>query len=64
MNNKIENDSGDKINERRLGERREKERRVSSKRYDGLERRSTDSDRRVTILNRLNVEVTDRRAFN
>ena len=64
INNKIESESGEINDERRLGERRLKQRRVLDRNYNGLERRTYDSDRRITILNRLNVEVTDRRAFN
>ena len=63
-NNKFENESNEMNDDRRFGERRVKERRVSDKDYNGVERRTSDFDRRVTILNRLNVEVTDRRAFD
>lgn len=62
--NNIENESDENSFDRRLGERRIRERRISDRLYDGGERRCVDSDRRITILNRLNVEVTDRRSLN
>jgi hypothetical protein len=50
--------------ERRSIERRARERRISGSGigYLGIEKRHPDSDRRITIINRLNHEVSDRRA--
>jgi hypothetical protein len=53
--------------ERRANERRSKERRNASDtagHYKGTDKRTVISDRRTTIINRLNREVTDRRSLN
>ncbi|MDY6969918.1 MAG: hypothetical protein SVR08_14850 [Spirochaetota bacterium] len=50
--------------DRRKGERRKADRRVANKPeeyYAQRERRKSKNDRRVTIFNRMNIEVTDRR---
>ncbi|MBN2038586.1 MAG: hypothetical protein JW864_00995 [Spirochaetes bacterium] len=64
INNKTENESVRNNDERRFGDRRRKHRRVSDGVHNGIDRRLVDSDRRITIVNRLNVEVTDRRTIN
>ncbi len=50
--------------ERRTIERRARERRLSGSGvgYLGIEKRNPKNDRRVTIVNRLNQEVSDRRS--
>lgn len=51
--------------ERRAGERRSGQRRKASGtagHYKGTERRAADTDRRATLVNRLNRVVTDRRS--
>ncbi len=51
--------------EKRIGDRRRGDRRSSRRdnRFNGKERRSENKDRRITIINRHNIEVTDRRSY-
>lgn len=52
--------------ERRNRERRLKKRRSNNKNsiYNGINKRNAIQDRRLTIYNRQNIEVTDRRTEN
>ena len=63
--NKMELENGSTI-ERRIGERRRGERRNPDRDeyYNGEERRVNTTDRRITIVNRLKSEVTDRRSLD
>jgi hypothetical protein len=57
----------DGIMERRVSDRRARQRRNASApagRYNGAEKRAVHKERRTTIVNRLNREVTDRRSLN
>lgn len=60
------NEKKSMVMEKRKGERRAGERRCTSStnNYTEDERRISANDRRVTIVNRLKTEVTDRRSFN
>jgi hypothetical protein len=53
--------------ERRANERRYRQRRNVSDtagHFNGTDKRTVITDRRTTIINRLNREVTDRRSLN
>lgn len=52
--------------ERRMRERRLKKRRSDNKNsiFNGVNKRTVIQDRRLTIYNRQNIEVTDRRTEN
>jgi hypothetical protein len=52
--------------EKRIGDRRKGDRRSSKRNgnFSGNEKRSVTKERRITIVNRHNIEVTDRRSFN
>jgi hypothetical protein len=52
--------------EKRTGERRKGDRRSSGKgnSFGGNEKRYKTKDRRITIVNRHNIDVTDRRSLS
>lgn len=67
ISTQFDNNRYNGIMERRGGERRSRQRRRvldSAENHDGVERRAVNTDRRTTLFNRLNREVTDRRSLN
>lgn len=59
-------ENANSLDERRIRERRLKKRRSDNKNsiYSGVNKRNSIQDRRLTIYNRQNIEVTDRRTEN